>query len=294
MLHIFYHKENFTECDFKPFDIFIILKKSSWNFLGNNSFSCELQEPFLCVFPCTCAWVSKGFFRRTPRGRLVGWRIWPFGALYSNSPAHGCPTAGCEWSSAPALMFSDLCTLGVKSESHFFSVSHLFIYLRLCWVLLIAQGLSPAVGHGLPGGFSCCRAQALGHVGFSSCGAVEIRCPRKCGILVPRPGIELKSPALAGGFLTIGSPGKSSESHFYGAGVKWCVIGQPGLKGQDSTQHLVQEGHKQVWCWLTCICQGYLSSGKCFVLRRNGSAPQAPGSEIHTKESETNKRGKLI
>ena len=125
MLHIFYHKENFTECDFKPFDIFIILKKSSWNFLGNSSFSCELQEPFLCVFPCTCAWVSKGFFRRTPRGRLVGWRIWPFGALYSNSPAHGCPTAGCEWSSAPALMFSDLCTLGVKSESHFFSVSHL-------------------------------------------------------------------------------------------------------------------------------------------------------------------------
>ena len=33
-----------------------------------------------------------------------------------------------------------------------------------------------------------------------------------------------------------------------------------------------------------------MSLGKCFVLRRNQSAPQAPGSEIHTKESNTNKR----
>ena len=30
-----------------------------------------------------------------------------------------------------------------------------------------------------------------------------------CGILVPRPGIEAKSPALQGGFLTTGPPGKS-------------------------------------------------------------------------------------
>ena len=30
--------------------------------------------------------------------------------------------------------------------------------------------------------------------------------PAACGILVPRPGIEPMSPALEGGFFTIGSP----------------------------------------------------------------------------------------
>ena len=31
------------------------------------------------------------------------------------------------------------------------------------------------------------------------------------GILVPRPGIKPTSPALEGGFLTLGPPGKSLE-----------------------------------------------------------------------------------
>ena len=35
-----------------------------------------------------------------------------------------------------------------------------------------------------------------------------------CGILVPRPGIEPASPALEGGFLTTGPPGKSQGPHF--------------------------------------------------------------------------------
>ena len=41
--------------------------------------------------------------------------------------------------------------------------------------------------------------------------AVEPRfsCPEICGILVPGPGIKLTSPALEGGFLTIGPLGKS-------------------------------------------------------------------------------------
>ena len=34
-------------------------------------------------------------------------------------------------------------------------------------------------------------------------------CPAACGILVPGPGIEHVSPALAGKFLTNGPPGKS-------------------------------------------------------------------------------------
>ena len=35
-----------------------------------------------------------------------------------------------------------------------------------------------------------------------------------CGILVPRAGIKLASPALEGGFLTTGPPGKSLEPVF--------------------------------------------------------------------------------
>jgi len=34
-------------------------------------------------------------------------------------------------------------------------------------------------------------------------------CLTACGILVSRPGVEPKSPALEGGFLTSGPPGKS-------------------------------------------------------------------------------------
>ena len=35
-----------------------------------------------------------------------------------------------------------------------------------------------------------------------------------CGILVPQPGIEPTSPALQGGLLTTGSPGKSRKGNF--------------------------------------------------------------------------------
>ena len=37
----------------------------------------------------------------------------------------------------------------------------------------------------------------------------RLNCPTAHGILVPGPGIEPASPALAGGFLTTGSPGKA-------------------------------------------------------------------------------------
>ena len=39
--------------------------------------------------------------------------------------------------------------------------------------------------------------------------AQGLSCPVAYGILVPRPGIEPVSPALEGGFLTTGPPGKS-------------------------------------------------------------------------------------
>ena len=56
----------------------------------------------------------------------------------------------------------------------------------------------------------CCGMQdlSLWHTG-SLVVAHGLSCPEACGILVPRPGIEPASPALEGGFLTTGPPGKS-------------------------------------------------------------------------------------
>ena len=72
--------------------------------------------------------------------------------------------------------------------------------------------------------FSCWGAQVLGCVDFSGCGswAVEHRL-RSCGTWaqllcgmwdLPRSRIKPMSPALAGGFLTIGPPGKSTWVFF--------------------------------------------------------------------------------
>ena len=41
-----------------------------------------------------------------------------------------------------------------------------------------------------------------------------LSCSMVCGILVPQPGIEPKSPALQGGFLTTEPPGKVSRMGF--------------------------------------------------------------------------------
>ena len=64
--------------------------------------------------------------------------------------------------------------------------------------------------HRLP---SSCGVQALKHMG-SVVAAHGLICPAACGILVPRPGIEPASPALEGGFLTTGPPGKSLNYKF--------------------------------------------------------------------------------
>ena len=81
------------------------------------------------------------------------------------------------------------------------------------------------------GGFSCCRAWALGvwasvvvARGLSSCGlrALERRlssCGARAQLLrgmwdLPRPGLEPPSLALAGGFLTTAPPGKSYFQFF--------------------------------------------------------------------------------
>ena len=49
----------------------------------------------------------------------------------------------------------------------------------------------------------------LHHTGFSLVVTHGLSCPVVCGIFVPWPGIKPSSPALEGGFLTTGPPGKS-------------------------------------------------------------------------------------
>ena len=46
------------------------------------------------------------------------------------------------------------------------------------------------------------------HTGFGLVVVHVLSCPMACGILLPRPGIELKSLALEGEFLTNRAPGK--------------------------------------------------------------------------------------
>ena len=62
------------------------------------------------------------------------------------------------------------------------------------------------------GDFSCCRTGALGHSGFSSCGS-QAQLVHSMGDL-PGPGIKSMSPALTGGFLTLGPPVKSRQFDF--------------------------------------------------------------------------------
>ena len=72
---------------------------------------------------------------------------------------------------------------------------------------------------------------------LSSCGACVLdlahglSCPVACGILVPRSVIEPASPALEGGFLTTGPPGKSQMYGFNGLFVnfQFCSTDQKSI-----------------------------------------------------------------
>ena len=76
------------------------------------------------------------------------------------------------------------------------TLGNCLFFFWLCLVILVS-GFSLVAG----------RAQALGHTG--SVVVAWGLLLAACGILVPWPGIELKSPALEWWFLTTGPPGKS-------------------------------------------------------------------------------------
>ena len=67
--------------------------------------------------------------------------------------------------------------------------------------------------------------------GFSLVVVHGLSCPVACGIPVPRPGIEPTSPALEGGLLTTGPPGKSLEVENIFL-PQWCWVWPCGLLGQ--------------------------------------------------------------
>ena len=83
------------------------------------------------------------------------------------------------------------------------------LFIWLPQVLVATFGIFVAV----LGFLSSCDALALEDTG-SVVAVCRLSCLVACGILVPRPGIEPESPALEGGFLTTGPPGKSLPYKF--------------------------------------------------------------------------------
>ena len=104
------------------------------------------------------------------------------------------------------------CTSGFISLRGPLYFLNIYLFLLIC---LAASGLSSAcrlfvAAHGL---LSSCDTWAVEREG-SVVVAHGLSCPEACRILVPRPGIEPTFPALEGGFLTTGPPGKSPTSFY--------------------------------------------------------------------------------
>ena len=125
------------------------------------------------------------------------------------------------------IILSEIWNLLLKeSNRHFITIVKIFIYLFSLFFGCIGSslwcaGFSLVVACGFS--LSSCGAWTPERVGSVVCSmqALSLRCessvvvarglscPKACGILVPRPGIEPASPALEGGFFTTGPPGKS-------------------------------------------------------------------------------------
>ena len=124
----------------------------------------------------------------------------------------GVPSFGCLWCSY-VFIFSALChchNSNPECEFPDVSPSHRLLaigtwvscpspislsFFFLIFIYLAASGLTEALN------LSSLHTDSLVvALGFS--------CSKACGISVPQPGIELASPALQGGFLTTGWPGR--------------------------------------------------------------------------------------
>ena len=83
------------------------------------------------------------------------------------------------------------------------------------------------------GDFSCCCWRALG-TWASVVMAHRLSCPDACGILVPRPGIEPTSPALAGGFISTGQPASALTTAFVQRIRAFWGFGETPAKAQEA------------------------------------------------------------
>ena len=91
-----------------------------------------------------------------------------------------------------------------------------FKRLWLCWVFVVACGLSLVVVRGL------LWLQNTGSSSGSEVGVDRRSCPRHVGLLVLQPAIPI-SPALEGWSLTTGPPGKS-QPHLFFIYIFWMFL----------------------------------------------------------------------
>ena len=88
-----------------------------------------------------------------------------------------------------------------------------------------------------------------------------LNCSAACGILVPPPGIESKSPALQGGFLTTGPPGKPPKP------ALCCVSFTCHLKSPVASSFKINTWLQSMAMRLAEHCE-FNSLGKYFSLLR--------------------------
>ena len=109
-------------------------------------------------------------------------------------------------------------------------------------VVVCGLGSSAVAARGL---FSC-SSWAPERLG-SEVIACGLNCYTACGItLVPRPGVELESPARQGGILTTGLPGKSQD-------LSICILGKSNSNhttwGSIKWVYLEKEPKTQMHAW---------------------------------------------
>ena len=73
------------------------------------------------------------------------------------------------------LLLSHFSCVRLCTSTWIFKNKYLFIYLCLCWVFIVFWSLSSCGAQtSYCSGLSYCRARALGHEDFSSCGSVQL------------------------------------------------------------------------------------------------------------------------
>ena len=110
-------------------------------------------------------------------------------------------------------IFKNITAYNIHHRLSWYSSKKLCACVWLCWVFVAADSFfSCGVQASQCGGYPCCRAWALGHVGSKDV-VHRPRCPMHVGSQLLNQGLDV-SPALAEGFLTSRPPGKSQNFTF--------------------------------------------------------------------------------